>query len=351
MQLDWLNQPVESINQAFLDKALARQQVLTKPRGALGRLESLAVRLAGMQASERPAVDKVQIVVFAADHGVVEEGVSLFPQVVTAEMVRNFSRGGAAISVLAKSLGADLEVVNVGTVEALEALPGVLDQRVAPGTANFRRQPAMTESQLVEALAVGRRAAERAHEAGAQLFIGGEMGIGNTSAATAVSAVLLGRSAAEQSGPGTGLDTQGVDHKARVIESAIEAHGLSAQDPLAVLRHVGGLELAALTGAYLRAAQLGLPVLVDGFIATASALLACRLQPAAQAWLILAHHSAEPGYAALNQAFEQSPLLALDMRLGEGSGAAVALPLLRLACRLHNEMATFEEAGVSDEKA
>jgi nicotinate-nucleotide--dimethylbenzimidazole phosphoribosyltransferase len=341
----WLN-PAAVADADSEAAARARQAVLTKPPGALGQLEALAVRLAGLQRRQRPRLERLSIVIFAADHGVAAEGVSAFPQAVTAEMVRNFARGGAAISVLARELGATLDVVNLGTVTELEPLPGVVDQRLGAGTANFTQAPAMTGPQLDAALNAGAAAADRAVVGGAELFIGGEMGIANTTAATAVACVLLRAAPEVLVGPGTGLDRQGVARKAAVIARGLARHQPD-DEPLAALRCLGGFEIAALAGAYLRSAQRGLPALVDGFISTVAALVAVRVQPTAAPWLLLSHRSAEPGHARLLAAFEpELPLLDLGMRLGEGSGAAVAVPLLRLACALHDRMHTFTEAGV-----
>ena len=345
MTRHWFDDPIPALDAAVLAAARARQLQLTKPPGSLGRLEELGVTLAAMQGQQHPQLDKVWISVFAADHGVVAEGVSAFPQVVTAEMVRNFARGGAAISVLAREWNARLEVVNVGTVQPLEDLPGVLDARIGPGTANFVHEPAMSLEQLHDALEAGREAAERAAIGGAQLFIGGEMGIGNTTSAAAVACSLLGLPAAQLAGPGTGLDADGVAHKSLVIERALAKQ--RSDQPLIALQRLGGFEIAALTGVYLRCAQLNLPALVDGFITTAAALAAVRFRPELADWLFYSHCSAEPGHRRLLQALEARPLLDLGMRLGEGSGAAVAMPLLRAAAALHARMATFAEAGVS----
>ncbi len=327
--------------------AEARQAVLTKPPGALGRLEALAIRLAALQGSERPAVDPVRITVFAADHGVAKEGVSAYPQAVTAEMIRNFSRGGAAISVLARELDATLEVIDLGTVVDPGPLAGVVKLRLGPGTANFCEAPAMTEGQLTAALEAGYEAVERARAASARLFIAGEMGIANTTAATALVSALLARPPERLAGPGTGLDGEGVRHKAAVIRRALEHHREYLLEPREILRRLGGFEIAALVGACLACARLGVPILVDGFICTAGALVAERIAPGSRQWFLFSHASAEPGHRTLLEALEAEPLLDLGMRLGEGSGAAVALPLLRAACALHNHMATFEEAGVS----
>ena len=345
MRHHWFDDPIPALDAAVLAAARDRQAQLTKPPGSLGRLEELGTTLAAMQGTQQPRLDKVWITVFAGDHGVVAESVSAFPQVVTAEMVRNFARGGAAISVLAREWNARLEVVNAGTVQPLEDLPGVLDARVGPGTANFVHEPAMSLDQLHEALAAGHDAAERGAINGARLFIGGEMGIGNTTSAAAVACSLLGLPAAQLAGPGTGLDPAGVGRKALVIERALARH--RSDRPLEALQRLGGFEIAALTGAYLRCGQLGVPALVDGFITTAAALVAVRLRPELAAWLFYAHCSAEPGHRRLLESLDAKPLLDLGMRLGEGSGAAAAMPLLRAAAALHAGMATFAEAGVS----
>jgi nicotinate-nucleotide--dimethylbenzimidazole phosphoribosyltransferase len=344
----WLGESVKHLHTGKQQAAHARQAGLTKPPGSLGRLEEIAVRLAGMQGTERPRLENVRITVFASDHGVAAEGVSAFPQAVTVEMVRNFARGGAAISVLARELGATLEVINVGTVGDPGPLTGVVNLRIAPGTANFCQSPAMQPAQLAEALAAGRATAERAQAQGMQLFIGGEMGIANTTSASALACVFLDLPGEAMAGPGTGLDGDGVVRKTRVIERALDRHRPQLRGALEVLRCLGGFEIAALTGAFLRCAQLGLPVLVDGFIASTAALVAVRLQPQAGEWFLYAHQSAEPGHRHLMSALGAEPLLDIGMRLGEASGAAVALPLLRLACALHNQMATFAEAGVSE---
>jgi len=341
----WLD-PVAAPDADAEAQARARQARLTKPPGSLGQLEALAIRLAALQGSPRPTVDRVWISIFAADHGVAAEGVSAFPQAVTGEMLRNFAGGGAAISVLARALDATLEVVDLGTVNDPGELPGVRRAIIAASTANACTQPAMTDAQLQAALAAGAASVHAARAAGAQLFIGGDMGIANTTAASALGCALLGLPAAALGGAGTGLNAAGVAHKVRVIERALARHA-DATTALERLRRLGGFEIAALAGAFLAAAQAGLPVLVDGFIATVAALAAVQLQPACRPWLLFAHRSQEHGHARVLAALEATPLLDLGLRLGEGSGAAVAVPLLRLACALHNGMATFEQAGVS----
>jgi nicotinate-nucleotide--dimethylbenzimidazole phosphoribosyltransferase len=328
---------------------VARQNALTKPKGALGVLEHLAVRLAALQRTDRPRADNVRIVLFAGDHGITAQGVSAYPSAVTVQMLDNFARGGAAISVLARELGAALEVIDAGTLAASEIV-GVMTDKPCRGTRDFSREPAMTIGEAQQALAAGRRAALRAAEHRADLLILGEMGIGNTTSAAAIAAALLARPSADLVGAGTGLDAEGVRHKATIVARALELHGLtrSDADPLKVLTHVGGLEIAALTGAIVGAAQSGIPVLIDGFIVSAAALLAIRLNASCRNWLIYAHRSSEHGHRLVLDALGAEPILDLKLRLGEGSGAALALPIVRLACALHAEMATFTEANVSE---
>ena len=344
--LAWLDEDPKSRDEEASAAARSRQGQLTKPPGALGELETLAITLAGWQGRVQPSLERVHVSVFAADHGVTEEGVSAFPAAVTAEMIRNFVRGGAANSVLARVLDATLEVINLGTIG--EALPaGPHDVRLGAGTGNFVKEPAMTDAQLAGALEAGRQSVERALAAGAQLYIGGDMGIANTTAAAALACALLAAKPEALAGPGTGLDEHGVAHKATVIRRALEKHSRHLRTPREVLQRLGGFEIAALAGAYIRCAQIGIPALIDGFISGAAALAASRLHPGVQAWWLFAHRSREPGHSAILAALEARPLLDLGMRLGEGSGAAVAVPLLKLACALHAGMATFAEAGVS----
>lgn len=348
MTPSWIHNPSKALDRSFEQQARDRQQRLTKPPGSLGRLEELCIWLAARQGRACPRVDAPHITIFAGDHGVARHGVSAFPPEVTGQMLANFAAGGAAICVLAREIGAALEVVDVGTL--LETHPEtVVVDRIARGSADMTAAPALSRAELEHALAAGRRATLRALEAGADLLILGEMGIANTTAATAVGAVLTGGDIAGLAGPGTGLDRGGVTHKARIVERAIAHHELGPNsDPLDVLARVGGHELAALTGAYLSAAEYGLAVLVDGFIGTASALVASRVRPDVGGWMLVSHASAEPGHRSFIDALGQAPTLDLGMRLGEASGAATLVALLHLACALHGSMATFEEAGVAD---
>lgn len=331
--------------------ARLRQDSLTKPPGALGVLEALVIRLAGLQGRPRPRVDRVHISIFAADHGVAEENISAFPQAVTVEMIRNFARGGAAISVLARALGASLQVINLGTVSDCGDLPSVRSCILGAGTANLSRQPAMTRQQCEAAMTIGAESVELARSRGDELFIGGEMGIGNTTSAAALACALLTAEPISLVGPGSGLDPRGVAHKAEVVARALKLHAAQLHDPFSALCRLGGFEIAALVGAYLACARAGLPALIDGFIASVAALVAERLCPGAGAWWLFAHRSREPGHAQVLQALQVQPILDLAMRLGEGSGAAVTVPLLRLACDLHDRMASFDEACVSEKLA
>lgn len=347
MNESWLQQPCRQPDLTVQQGAEARQTQLTKPAGSLALLEQLAVRLAGLQGRERPALEHIWISIFAADHGIANEGVSAFPQEVTGQMLRNFVSGGAAISVLSRQLAAQLEVIDLGTATALEPLPGVRHLALGAGTQSFLQGPAMSRVQVLQALGAGCDAVLRAQAAGTQLFIAGEMGIANTTSASALACWLLQCDAQAVVGPGTGLDAVGMAHKARVIDAALALHRPHITDVIDGLRRIGGFEIAALTGAYLACAQHGIAVLVDGFICTVAALVAQRLNPDCTPWLFFAHQGAEPGHAKVLQALDGQPLLTLGLRLGEGSGAALAAPLLRMACALHNDMATFAEAAVA----
>ncbi len=352
--MSWISQSAQAICEKSQQAALKHQQQLTKPPGSLGQLEAVAITLAGLQQRETPQVNNITISIFAADHGIAAENVSAFPQAVTAEMVRNFASGGAAIAVLATQLNAQLRVCNVGTVTELESIDNVESARVAAGTENFLNHNAMTEQQLEQALAIGKQHLDDANANNCDLWIGGEMGIANTTSATAMACALLQQAASQLTGPGTGIDTAGQQHKQSIIEQALRYHQLdqsninaTSAEPLKVLQQVGGFEIAALVGAYLRGAQLGVAMMVDGFIASVAALTAVRINPDIHPWLLLGHQSAEPGHKAIVKALNKIPLLQLQMRLGEASGAAMAVPLLKLACALHNEMATFDSAQVS----
>ena len=346
----WLN-PCKPVDRDMQAAAAERQQQLTKPAGSLGQLEALAAQLAGLQGRLKPRVDQVWIGIFAGDHGVVAEGVSAYPQAVTGQMLHNFVSGGAAISVLARQLGAQLDVVDLGTVTPMLDLPGVRHLQLGAGTANFATGPAMSDAQGLKALHAGRESILRAQAAGSEVFVGGEMGIGNTASASAVASALLDCPASLLTGPGTGLDAAGVSHKARVIDRALALHAGHLDDPLQTLFRLGGFEIAALVGAYVACAQEGIVAVVDGFICTVAAMVAVRLNPLCRDWLIFSHRGAEQGHRHVLESLQAEPLLDLGLRLGEGSGAALVVPLMRLACDLHGQMATFAEAAVADRPA
>jgi len=341
-------QSIKPVQSSFMDRAQARLDSLTKPQGSLGFLEDIARRCAAAQGTERPNLDRKKVFVFAADHGVALEGVSLYPREVTAQMVLNFVRGGAAVNVLARHAGADLDVVDVGVDYDFGAEPGMVHRKVRRGTRNMLAEPAMSHEELEAAVAVGVDLAQQAARDGYQAVITGEMGIGNTTPSSAITAVLTGKTVYEVTGRGTGLDDAGVRRKADVVARCIAAHNPDPGDALEVLRTLGGLEIAAITGLVLGAAANGLMVIVDGFISSAAALVACLVAPTVRDYMFLGHRSAEPGHAAVAQAIGLRPVLSLDMRLGEGTGAVLAATVIDAALKLYHEMATFGDAGVSD---
>jgi nicotinate-nucleotide--dimethylbenzimidazole phosphoribosyltransferase len=344
---EWVTQPCPAISAAHREAAAARQGQLTKPAGALGRLEILAIELAGLQHTERPHAERVPIIVFAGDHGVAAQGVSAYPQEVTIAMMANFAGGGAAISVLARELGSTLEVVDAGTLAEVP-MPGIVTDKPRLGSRDFSDGAALEASELAFAFDCGKRAVARAAASEPDLLILGEMGIGNTTSAAAIAAALLGISADGIAGLGTGLDPAGRERKAHLIDAAVAHHDLAGASAEKILCAVGGLEIGAICGALVATAQRRVPILVDGFIVSVAALAAARLNPSCRPYLIFSHRSAEQGHRLVLDALGARPLLDLDLRLGEGSGSALALPILRLACALHNRMATFAEAAVPD---
>ncbi|HET7472825.1 MAG TPA: nicotinate-nucleotide--dimethylbenzimidazole phosphoribosyltransferase [Candidatus Limnocylindrales bacterium] len=335
--------------------ARERLDRLTKPPGSLGRLEDLAVQLAGIRGEIVTEIRRPAIVVFAGDHGVTRQGVSPYPSAVTRQMVANFLAGGAAVSVLARAAAAELIVVDVGVAgDPIETPPAVatgvrfVADRVAAGTRDLSVEPAMTVDQAIAAIDAGRRAAATAIANGVDLLGLGEMGIGNTTASSALVAALTGRPARDVTGRGTGLDDAGIRRKAAVIDRALELHRPRLGDPLATVAALGGFEIAALVGAMTEAAARGVPVVLDGFITGAAALVAASEAPGLPDRLIAAHRSSEPGHAIALDALGLEPVLDLGLRLGEGSGAALAIPVICAAARILGEMATFDEAAVSN---
>jgi nicotinate-nucleotide--dimethylbenzimidazole phosphoribosyltransferase len=345
-----LAQLVASVPSADAAAAAAAQSELdrkTKPRGSLGRVEQLAVRVAAARGTAAPGPLRPVVVVVAADHGVAADGVSAYPQEVTRQMVANFASGGAAICVLARATGAELVVVDAGVVEPFRH-PTVRDLRLGPGTANASEGPAMSREQAVDAIMRGAALAGELAADGAGLVALGEMGIGNTTSASAIVASLLERDPAGLCGPGTGLDREGVNRKIAVVRRMLAVNRPDPNDPVDVLRGVGGFELGVLVGLALGSAAARCVLLLDGFITGAAALLAVRLAPALEGFLVASHRSPEPGHAAVLEALRLEPLLDLEMRLGEGSGAALSLPIVEASCAILREMATFSDAGVTD---
>jgi nicotinate-nucleotide--dimethylbenzimidazole phosphoribosyltransferase len=328
-------------------EARARLDAKTKPRGSLGRLEELAIRIAVVRGDPQPMPLDPVVVVAAADHGVAAEGVSAYPREVTGQMLANFQTGGAAVAVLCRNAGARLVVVDAGVLEP-PSLPDVVDLSLGRGTANAAEGPAMArevaEAGLVRGAALGRKLADE----GAGIVALGEMGIGNTTVAAALTCALLGCDPRTVCGRGTGLDEAGVEHKVGVVHRMLEVNRPRSDDPLGALAAVGGFELAVLAGVALGAAAGRSVVLLDGFISSVAALVAARVAPPLGAFLVAAHRSPEPGHGLVLEALGVCPLLDLELRLGEGSGAALALPLLAAARAILVEMATFADAGVSD---
>lgn len=320
---------------------------LSKPRGSLGRLEELARRYVTITAQIPPVINHKAVVVFAADHGVASEGVSAYPQEVTAQMVQNFLRGGAAISVLARQVGAAVRVVDIGVAVDFPPLPGLLTRKVRPGTANMTRGPAMSRDEASQAVEIGIAVAADCHRDGISLVAAGDMGIGNTTPSSALVALFTGAPVAQVTGYGTGIGDQTRARKIAVIEHALQVNAPRPDDPLGALAAVGGLEIAGITGLILGCAGRRMPVLVDGLIATAAALVAAALQPLVTDYMIAAHTSVEIGQQVAWRFLGQAPLLDLQLRLGEGTGAVLAMHLVEAAVRIYNEMATFDEAGVS----
>ena len=332
----------------WYERGVERLNSLTKPLGSLGRLEEIAARIVAIREELRPDCSKKVIFTLAADHGVTEEGVSAYPKAVTRQMVLNFLSGGAAINVLCRHFGIEVTVVDIGVDGDLVGLAGLVGKKIAHGTKDMACGPAMSVGEMHRALQVGVELANDAAHEGQTLIGTGEMGIGNTTAASAITAVLTGRPVADVTGRGTGLDDAGLQHKIQVIERAIGVNCPDPSNPLQVLQTVGGFEIAGLTGLILGAAARRMPIVVDGFISTAAAALACALQPRVKQFLFAAHRSSEPGHGALLKFIGQKPLLDLNMRLGEGTGAALCMALVESATKILNEMATFSSAGVSE---
>jgi nicotinate-nucleotide--dimethylbenzimidazole phosphoribosyltransferase len=339
---------IQPLNEKAMEKAQAHLDQLTKPQGSLGRLEELSLQIAGITGDPKKVLADKRSIIMAADHGVVAEGVSAFPQEVTKQMVFNFLQGGAAISVITRQGGARVTCVDVGVAADLPQLEGLVHKKVAYGTKNMCQEPAMTREQVLAAIEAGIEVAFQQIEDGATLLATGEMGIGNTTASSAVLAVLASCAVEEVVGKGTGIHQEALQHKTKVIQQALSLHQPDANDPLDVLQKVGGFELCALAGLVLGSAARRVPIIVDGFITTVAVLCAVRLCPQARDYLIPSHLSEEPGHRIALAQLGLKPMLHMNMRLGEGSGAALLFPMIDTAQRIMQEMATFAEAGVSE---
>ncbi|KJU86402.1 nicotinate-nucleotide--dimethylbenzimidazole phosphoribosyltransferase (N(1)-alpha-phosphoribosyltransferase) [Candidatus Magnetobacterium bavaricum] len=336
------------MNKKYLELAQRHLDNLTKPRGSLGMLEQYAGRLAAIYESQTLALPRKVVFVFAADHGVAEEGVSAFPAEVTPQMVFNFLAGGAGINVLARHAGAEVVVIDVGVNYDFKDLEGLLHKKVINGTRNMAKGPAMSREQALQCIEVGRELIGRYADMGFGMFATGEMGIANTTASAAITSVLTLRSVAEVTGMGTGIDSEAHKRKIAVIERAIATNKPDRSDPIDVLAKVGGAELAAIAGMALGAAERSLPIVVDGFISGTGALIAYCMDNRVKDYMFFAHVSQEIGHKAILEFMDATPMLDLNLRLGEGTGAALAMTLLDAAIKIYNEMATFQQAGVSD---
>ena len=337
---------IGTLDHAAMREAAARHESLAKPRGALGALEEIAVKVAGISGDPLPRPGAKSIVVMAADHGVASEGVSLYPREVTAQMVGAFLAGGAAINVLARHAGARVRIVDVGVAAPLRG-EGLIARKVMAGTDNMAAGPAMPRECALAALEVGIEVAEEEIARGARFLAAGDMGIGNTTAASAIASCLTGLDAAEVTGRGTGIGDESLQRKVAVVRRALEVNAPDAGDALEVLSAVGGLEIAGIAGVMLAAAAARRPVLVDGFISAAAALVAAGLHPRAADFMLASHLSVERGHAAVLERLQLRPIIRADMRLGEGTGAALAFPLVDASLKILGEMATFDEAGVA----
>lgn len=326
----------------------------TKPLGALGQLESLATQLAKIQSSKTNelvtnlVINRPSLLVFAADHGIAKHGVSIAPSEVTQQMVMNFATGGAAINVFCRQFGWQLDVVDAGMLAPVDKSFGIIEQRLGQGTNDFSQQFAMSMEQVQAGLELGSEIVQQKVQQGSDLIAFGEMGIGNTSSASAIMSIILGVSAKESVGAGTGIDDASLNKKQTLIQQALDLHQVSVNEPLAILQAVGGFEITQICGGILAAAEQQVPVVIDGFICTAAAMVAKLINPNVQAYLIFAHSSDEQGHQNMLKWFDVNPLLQLGMRLGEGSGAALSLPIIQAAMSFYNDMASFEQANVDD---
>ena len=338
---------IQPLDAAAMTAAQNRQNMLTKPQGSLGKLEELSIKLAGIQANPQPHIQHKAIVTMAADHGVVAEGIALYPQEVTRQMVLNFLNGGAGINVLSRHIGARVIVVDMGVIGGFKPTPGLLCKMIDFGTKNMAQCPAMTQQQAIDSIESGIAIVEAELKNGLDIIGTGDMGIGNTTASSALFAAISGLPVAETTGRGAGIDDKQLLHKIAVIEKALHINTPDPDDPIDTLSKVGGFEIGGLVGVILAGAAHRIPVVIDGFISGAAAIVACKIAPQSKDYLIASHLSAEKGHERLLNFLGLKPLLSLSMRLGEGTGAALAISLTEAAVKVLNEMATFDDAGVS----
>jgi nicotinate-nucleotide--dimethylbenzimidazole phosphoribosyltransferase len=348
-QLQQIIASIRPVDTSLRQKIQAHIDDLTKPQGSLGRLEDIALRYCMITGTARPSLLKKKIFTFAADHGVVAEGISAFPKAVTPQMVRNMLSGSAAVNVLARHVNAEVCVIDIGVDEDFNGIPCLLDRKIRRGTDNIARGPAMTQNDAVKALHVGIELAQKAADEGISLIGTGDMGIGNTTSSSALMAAMLPCEVEIITGRGTGIDSDGLARKIKVIKKALEYNrDCIASGPLSVLAALGGFEIAGICGLILGAASRRVPVVVDGFISSAGALAACKMCESTKDYLFFSHCSDEKGHKAFLSMFDVEPILNLNMRLGEGTGAALAMSIIEGSIKIYNEMATFSSAGVSE---
>ncbi|MBI1912861.1 MAG: nicotinate-nucleotide--dimethylbenzimidazole phosphoribosyltransferase [Deltaproteobacteria bacterium] len=346
-RLDEALKSIASIDPELLDKAQARLDMLTKPKDSLGRLEEFAKKMVAITGNLTPGINKKIIFTFAGDHGVADEGVSAFPKEVTPQMVLNFLRGGAGINVLARHAGVEVKVVDIGVDYDFTDCAGLIQKKVMKGTRNIRKGPAMTRDEAIKCIEAGIELA--LENAGEGVIYGtGEMGIANTTPSSAIIAAFSGQPVADVTGKGTGIDDKSYNHKVRVIEDALNVNKPNISDPIDVLAKLGGTEIAGIAGLILGAASRRVPVVVDGFISTAGALIAYELKPQVRDYIFASHNSVERGHKVMLERMRLRPFVDLDLRLGEGTGAAIAISLVEAGVKIYNEMATFGDAGVSE---
>jgi nicotinate-nucleotide--dimethylbenzimidazole phosphoribosyltransferase len=348
MSIEKIISRIQPLDRKAMTSALARQDMLTKPQGSLGRLEKLSTQIAGITGQARPKIQYKVVTVMVGDHGVVEEGISAFPQEVTSQMVLNFLSGGAAINVLAKHVGARVVIVDMGVASKMDPHPQLINRKVALGTMNMVKGPAMTRAQAEESILSGVEVIEEEIGNGLDILATGDMGIGNTTPSAAIACVATGMSPSAIVGRGTGVDDEGLHRKILTVERALQINKPDQQDGLDILSKVGGFEIGGLAGAILGAAANHRPVVIDGFISTAAAIIAATIAPQVKEYLIAAHCSQELGHRLMMEWLGVTPLLDMNMRLGEGTGAALAVSVVEASCKILDEMATFGEAGVSE---